>query len=64
MNAIELIHQEIRSLPSDKTQEVLDFILFIKSRPENKQWQNLMAAQQQPLSHVWDNVEDEVWNEL
>ncbi len=64
MNAIELIKQEIKTLPVDKAQKVLDFILFLKSRAENNQWQNLMMAQQHSLSTIWDNAEDEVWNEL
>jgi len=64
MNTAELIQQEIKTLPTEKTQEVLDFILFLKARTEHQQWQDLMKAQQQPLSTIWDNAEDEVWNDV
>lgn len=64
MNTAELLHQEIDKLSADKSQEVLDFVLFLKTRTENQQWQDLKNAQQQPLSNIWDNSEDEVWNDV
>ncbi|MBT4836512.1 MAG: DUF2281 domain-containing protein [Methylococcales bacterium] len=64
MNTAELIHKEIDELPAEKAQEVLDFILFLKTRSENQQWRDLIEAQQQSLSSVWDNAEDEVWNDV
>ena len=64
MNTAELIHKEIDELPAEKAQEVLHFILFLKTRSENQQWRDLIEAQQQSLSSVWDNAEDEVWNDV
>ena len=64
MNTVELIQKEVKTLPALKAQEVLDFIIFLKTRSENDEWQDMMKAQEQPLSDVWDNEEDEIWNNV
>ncbi len=64
VNTIKLIQNEIKTLPAFKAQEVLDFIIFLKSRNEMDEWQDMMNAQVQPLSDIWDNEEDEVWNHV
>jgi hypothetical protein len=64
MNTVELIQNEIKSLPEFKAQEVLDFIVFLKTRNENNEWQDLKNAQEKSLSNIWDNEEDEVWNNV
>jgi len=28
------------------------------------EWRNLQNAQMTAMSHVWDNPEDEIWNDL
>ncbi len=64
MNTIKQIQNEVKTLPAFKAQEVLDFILFLKARNENDEWQDLMKAQEQSLSEIWNNEEDEVWNNV
>ena len=64
MNTVEQIQDEVKTLPAFKAQEVLDFILFLKARNENDEWQDLMKAQEQSLSEIWNNEEDEVWNNV
>jgi len=64
VNTIKLIQNEIKTLPAFKAQEVLDFIIFLKSRNEMDEWQDMMNAQVQPVSDIWDNEEDEVWNHV
>ena len=64
MNIAKLLHHEIDKLPENKIQEVLDFLLFIKNRNEHYQWQDLLAAQEKSLYPVWDNTDDEIWNDL
>ena len=64
MNTIKIIQNEIKTLPAFKAQEVLDFIIFLKSRNEMDEWQDMMNAQVQPVSDIWDNEEDEVWNHV
>ncbi len=64
MNTAELIQKEIKLLPETEVKEVLDFIAFLKIRSERAKWENIMEAQMDSLSNVWDNDEDEVWNHV
>ncbi|ERS82414.1 MULTISPECIES: DUF2281 domain-containing protein [unclassified Halomonas] len=63
MDTAEKIIEELRLLPQDRQQEVLDFAHFLRERLENEQQKNFMAAQQASLANDWDNTEDEVWND-
>ena len=64
MGIAELIQEQVKDLPEDQVKEVLDFIVFLKTRREREQWDDLMRAQSTSLSGVWDNDEDEVWNDV
>jgi hypothetical protein len=64
MNAVDLIAHEAAELPEALQAEVLDFIGYLKEKGERAQWEDLMAAQATSLAAVWDNSEDEVWNDL
>ncbi len=64
MNTVELIQREIRLLPETEAKEVLDFIAFLKMRTERTEWDDMMKAQTHGLSGVWNNDEDEVWNDV
>ena len=63
MDTAEKIIEELRLLPQDRQQEVLDFAHFLRERLENEQQKNFMAAQQTSLANAWDSTEDEVWND-
>ena len=45
-------------MPEPLVQEVLDFVLFLRQREAQAEWQNLMNAQTRSLDD-WDNNEDE-----
>jgi len=64
MNTVELIQNEVKTLPDFRAQEVLDFIVFLKTRSENNEWQDIMKAQELSLSTIWDNDEDKVWDNV
>jgi hypothetical protein len=51
------------SLPESLAREALDFVCFLQARErgELNEWQN---AQTVSLAHVWNNTEDEVWNDV
>ena len=52
--------------PEPLAREVLDFIgyLEVKHGLRDRLSDDLKAAQQTAMRHVWDNAADEVWNEL
>lgn len=63
MSLAEQVYQTIKPLPEPLLLEILDFALFLRQREEKAEWQNLMTAQTCSLAD-WDNVEDEVWNNV
>lgn len=64
MTAAELAYEQIKTLPETQVREVLDFIGYLKEKGERVEWEDLMGAQVGSLAAVWDNAEDEVWNDL
>ncbi len=60
----ELAYEQFRTLPEPQAKEVLDFIGFLKETQERAEWEDLMRVQATWLKAIWDNPEDEVWNEL
>ncbi|MCX7098860.1 MAG: DUF2281 domain-containing protein [Methylococcales bacterium] len=63
MDLAEQVYQAVKPLPDPIVQEILDFALFLRQREEAFEWQNLMLAQAGSLTD-WDNIEDEVWNNV
>jgi hypothetical protein len=62
MTIAELIFEEVKKLPDQSAREVLDFVGYIRERSKRGEWRDLMNAQSASLAPVWDNAEDEVWN--
>ncbi|MBF0419465.1 MAG: hypothetical protein HQL78_04800 [Magnetococcales bacterium] len=66
-NLAERIQDRISRLPEPLMLEVLDFIGYLGHR--HGLWtdfgeEDLVAAQGDAMRHVWDNAEDEVWNNV
>jgi hypothetical protein len=66
MNIADVICREARRLPEPLAREVLDFIGYLESKHGLRDLaiEHLKQAQAPVMDHVWDNPEDEVWNEL
>jgi hypothetical protein len=66
MNIPERICQEAFQLPELLAREVLDFIGYLKERHglRESHTEHLKQAQMTVMRHIWDSVEDEVWNDL
>jgi hypothetical protein len=62
MTVADLIYQQVKALPEPLAREVLDFVGFLHERRDRAEWRDLVDAQAASLASVWDNVEDEVWN--
>jgi hypothetical protein len=62
MTIAELIFEQAKTLPDQAAREVLDFIGYIRERRERGEWRDLMNAQSASLAPVWDNSEDQVWD--
>ena len=66
MSTAEQIIREIQKLPEPLAKEVLDFIGYIELKHGLKDGlsEELKQAQAPVMQHIWDNPEDEVWNEV
>ena len=66
MNIAEVICREANRLPENLAYEVLDFIQYLqfKHALKDSAGESLKTAQQSVMNRIWDNPEDEVWNEL
>jgi hypothetical protein len=66
MDIAEEIYREAQRLPEHIAREVLDFIgyLELKHGLADAKVQDLKYAQQAAMAHVWDNPDDEVWNDV
>ncbi len=57
------ILEAVNQLPDEQAREVLDFPAFVAQRHRAGEWQDLQNAQLSALADLWDNDEDEVWND-
>ena len=64
MSIAELVYQQVKALPEPLAREVLDFIGFLRERGGRPEWYDLMNAQAGSLAPVWNNAEDNVWDNI
>jgi hypothetical protein len=64
MTVAEQVYEQAKLLPDALVQEALDFVLFLRARQERKEWRDMINAQSVALAAVWDNEEDEAWNDV
>ncbi|MBM3554665.1 MAG: DUF2281 domain-containing protein [Alphaproteobacteria bacterium] len=64
MTLAELVYEQTKKLPEPLAREVLDFIAYLRDRPEREAWRDLAKAQSAALNTVWDNPEDRIWDRV
>lgn len=66
MSTAEKVYLEVRRLPEPLAKEVLVFVgnLVSKYTLRERQTDSLMDMQEPVMRRVWDNAEDEVWNDV
>ena len=64
MNIAEKICEEARRLPEQLAKEVLDFMGYIGAKHGLSETEHFKKAQTIVMKQVWNNTEDEVWNDL
>ena len=65
MSIAEQIYEVAKPLPESLALEVLHFIEYLSSK--NTDWaemSDLTRAQEVVMKHIWDNQDDEVWNDV
>ena len=63
MSLAEVAYKELQRLPQPIVQEVIDFIGYLEQK-HGIDDASLILAQSDPLSRVWDNSEDDVWDDF
>jgi hypothetical protein len=63
MNVADKICEKARELPEPLAREVLEFIEQI-SVHRDSEIENLKKAQGPAMQRIWENTEDDIWNEL
>ena len=64
MTIADMVHKQVQLLPEPLAREVLDFIGFLREGRDYAEWRDLINAQSTGLAAVWDNPEDEVWDDV
>jgi hypothetical protein len=64
MNTAEIIYNQVKTLPESMAREVLDFVGYLKGKQEHGRLDDLILAQSDALSTIWDNNDDEAWNDI
>ena len=66
MTAVERVLKELSKLPEPLIPEVLEFISYleIKHGLKDEAAEDLKLAQGAAMSHVWNNAEDDAWNNV
>jgi len=60
----ELVYEQAKNLPDPLAREDLDFVGYLRERGNRADWRDLMNAQSASLAPVWDNGEDESWDNV
>jgi energy-converting hydrogenase A subunit M len=65
MSIAEQIYEVVKPLPEPLALEALHFIEYLSSKTADRaEMTDLTDAQETVMKHVWDNQDDEVWNDV
>jgi hypothetical protein len=64
MTIAELIYEQVKALPDSLAREVLDFIGYLRENRDREEWRDLRDGQASVLTHIWDDADDRVWDEV
>jgi S-adenosylmethionine:diacylglycerol 3-amino-3-carboxypropyl transferase len=65
MSIAEQIYEVVKPLPEPLALEALHFIEYLSSKTADRaEMTDLTDAQETVMKHVWDNQNDEVWNDV
>lgn len=65
MSIAEQIYKVAQPLPESLALEALHFIEYLSHKnADDAEMSDLMRAQEIVMKHIWDNQDDEVWNNV
>lgn len=63
MSIAEQVYEEVQALPESAAREVLDFAQFLRSKCQSDELAVLKLAQIPAMAAIWDNDDDDVYND-
>jgi hypothetical protein len=63
MNVADIICEKARDLPEPLARVVLEFIERISAHRDSA-IEDLKKAQEPAMKRIWENTEDDIWNEV
>ena len=65
MSIAEKIYEVAKPLPESLVLEALHFVEYLSNKNiDRSEMSDLTRAQETVMKHVWDNQDDEVWNDV
>ncbi len=64
MSITEDVINEVKQLPEPLQREVLNYAHFLKYKIARAEQDSLVHAQTTSMEHIWNNEEDEAWNDV
>lgn len=65
MSIAEQIYEVAKPLPESLALEVLHFIEYLsRKNADQAEISDLTRAQEIVMKHIWDNQDDEIWNDV
>ncbi len=64
MRINDQLNEKVKDLPESIAEDVLNYIAFLEDKEARAELENLMNAQALSMDAIWDNSEDDVWNDL
>ena len=65
MSIAEQIYEVAKPLPESLALEALHFIEYLSNKNVDRaEMSDLARAQEIVMKHVWDNQDDEIWNDV
>lgn len=65
MTIAERIYEVAKPLPESLALEALHFVEYLSSKAADRaELTDLTRAQEAVMKHVWDNKDDEAWNDV
>lgn len=54
----------IDEMPESQIPEVIDFIMFLKNKKDNQVFEDLSRASESSIDFWYNDIDDEVWNNV
>lgn len=65
MSIADQIFERVKPMPESLAREVLHFAEYLNARAQDRaELGDLSLAQEKVMKHVWDNPDDEAWNDV